>query len=290
MSYVIITPAFNEERYIEKTIMSVIKQTVLPIEWIIVNDGSKDNTASIVEKYIKNYGWIKLVNKNHENFKFGEHAVKLFNYGVKNLESDNYNYIVKLDADLEIDRNDYFEFQIKKMIENPKLGICSGITYSINNNKKEITKKRPYWHTGGAMKFYRQKCLSEISGLEPIFGWDGLDEYKAMYFGWKTRTFFNLHVNHLGKKRAVSRKKQNWLAERKGESLYLRGYPTEFVLLKLIMLLLRFKIKKALYFFKGFVIPKFNGKKRIVSKHEARFNRKFQYNRIIDKFLKDQNL
>ena len=281
MNYIIITPAYNEELHIEFTLLSVVKQTVLPKEWIIVDDGSIDGTAEIVKKYAKKHSWIKLFSFKKEPVPFGEHVYANFYKGYSKITFNNWDVIVKLDADLDIDRADFFEYQLNKMRVWPELGICSGITYSEINGQKVFTKGRHYWRTGGAMKVYRKACFEQIGGIKPIYGWDGLDEYQAMFHGWKTRTFFELSVNHLGKKRALSREKELEMAAAKGRSLYQRGYPLEFVLLKSISFL-----KKSTEHFVKFICGYFNSKKngfyQIVSKEEKKFFRKFQYIRILD--------
>lgn len=286
MKYIIITPAFNEEEHIDRTLQSVIKQTVLPEEWIIVDDGSTDKTAEIVNKYTQDYNWIKLYSYKKEAVPFGEHVYVNFYKGFSRISNDTWDVIVKLDADLDIDREDFFEFQLNKMVEWPQLGICSGLTYSTYTGEKKLTKGRPYWRTGGAMKVYRRECFEQMGGIKPIYGWDGLDEYQAMYRGWKTRTFFNLHVNHLGKKRALSREKEIKLAEAKGKSLYQRGYPFEFVLMKGLNYLRKsFKHSKA--FYRGYFGSKKSAITPVVSKNEMSYFRKLQYLRVLDKFTKN---
>jgi glycosyltransferase involved in cell wall biosynthesis len=290
-NYIIITPAYNEEAYIERTLKSVIKQSILPIEWIIVDDGSTDKTAEIVKDYASKYNWIKLYSFKKKQVAFGEHVYLNFYRGFKKVKTNDFQFIVKLDADLDIDRKDFFEFQIDKMKKWKQLGICSGITYSDHTGEKIFTKGRPYWRTGGAMKFYRCNCFEQIGGIKPIYGWDGLDEYLAMFHGWKTRTYFDLPVNHLGKKRAINRQKQLWLAKAKGKSLYQRGYPIEFIIARFLILLFKFKIKLSINFIKGYFKSLYNTRvEQVVTIKEKHFVRKFQYLRIIDKFSKKELL
>jgi glycosyltransferase involved in cell wall biosynthesis len=284
--YVIITPVYNEGENIRQTIESILKQSKLPEKWIIVDDGSTDNTKTIIAKYLKENAFITLIDNVHGKWPFGTHAVKNFYLGYSLLSDVEFDFVVKLDGDLYIDRADFFEQQVIRMHEDPKLGICSGITYSTHTGEKVITKDRPYWHTGGAMKFYRKKCFDDFNGLDPIYGWDGIDEYKAMSRGWKTRTFFDLHVNHLGKTRALDREKKIWLSEMKGKSYYLRGYPFEFILLRYVNLTL-IKGQKSLAdsFLNGYLKAKRERSERVVSKAEKTFMRKFQYLRMIDSII-----
>jgi glycosyltransferase involved in cell wall biosynthesis len=289
MNYLIITPAFNEEERIEYTIKSVIKQTVLPVEWIIVDDGSTDQTAQIVSQYSKHHEWIKLYSFSKVPVPFGEHVHANFYKGFEKISTNDWQLIVKLDADLDIDREDFFEFQLNKMKSWPQLGICSGITYSDHTGEKIMTKGRKYWRTGGAMKVYRRACFEQIGGIKPIYGWDGLDEYQAMFHGWKTRTFFDLPVNHLGKKRALNREKELQLAKAKGKSLFQRGYPIEFVVLKGLSFFKK-SFAHARSFYYGYFNSSRNGESRVVSIDEMIFYRKLQYKRLLDKFSKKQLL
>jgi len=289
VNYIIITTAFNEENHIKRTLHSVIKQTILPKEWIIINDGSNDGTENIISDYSQTNKWIKLYSFPKESVPFGEHVHANFYKGYKKITISNWDVIVKLDADLEIDRSDFFEFQFNKMTKMPELGICSGITYTTYTGEKVLTKNRPYWRTGGAMKVYRRTCFEQIGGIKPIYGWDGLDEYLAMYNGWKTRTFYELHVNHLGKQRSVSRARSKTLMMNGGKSYYQRGYPFEFIFFKSCIYFLK-RPPNAFYFLKGFLNACFTKEKRYVTKKEKRYIRKVQYNRLLDMLFSIQKL
>jgi poly-beta-1,6-N-acetyl-D-glucosamine synthase len=289
MKFIIISPAYNEANHIRFTLESITKQSVLPEQWIIVNDGSTDSTSEIINEYIKLYPWIKLLECGKEDVEFGVHAVVNFNKGLNACDITDWDYVMKLDTDLDIDRNDFIEFQLKMFQENPKLGICSGITYTIINGEKVLTKGRHYWRTGGAMKFYRRICYEQIGGLTPIYGWDGMDEYKAMYYGWKTRTFFELKVNHLGKQRANERMLDKEYFLKRGNSFYKRGYPFEFIVIKTLSYLKLSPIK-ALKFLNGYLKAWFDHEKYLVTIEERRFFRKLQYLRILDFFVSKELL
>ncbi|MBO0695743.1 MAG: glycosyltransferase family 2 protein, partial [Verrucomicrobia bacterium] len=113
MRYVLITPAHNEEAFIEKTLASVVAQTVLPKRWVIVDDGSTDQTAKIIQKYAERYPWIEPVSRprrKDRNFGGKAHA---FNTGLERVRSLNFDVIGNLDADISFDP-DYFEFLLSK--------------------------------------------------------------------------------------------------------------------------------------------------------------------------------
>ncbi|MFC0876125.1 glycosyltransferase family A protein [Saccharicrinis sp. FJH2] len=287
--YVIITSVYNEAEHITRTLDSVLKQTILPVTWIIVDDGSTDNTLKILSGYSEKHDFVKIISSQKSQVEFGAHVAYNFDIGLNSVEDDSYDFLVKLDGDLDIDDITFFEYQLKKFEHLPKLGISSGLTYSVVDGKKILTSSRPYWRTGGAMKVYRKECFEQIGGIQPIYGWDGLDEYLAMYYGWKTRTFFNLHVNHLGKKRALAREGQKDLFYKKGESYYKRGYPVEFLILKVLKLSLKNRIfGMALY--KGYLNSKVSGNMQLVDKNQKKFIRKIQYMRVLDKFTSKELL
>jgi poly-beta-1,6-N-acetyl-D-glucosamine synthase len=107
--YIIVSPVRNEESLVESTIQSVLNQSKLPVEWIIVNDGSTDSTKSIVEKYVSEYDWIKLVNLEDRGYYFpGTGVVNVINKGYENITSKDWTFLVKLDCDITIDKT-YFE-------------------------------------------------------------------------------------------------------------------------------------------------------------------------------------
>jgi glycosyltransferase involved in cell wall biosynthesis len=280
-NYIVITPAYNEEDNIELTIKSFLKQTILPLQWIIVNDGSTDNTGSIINSYAEKYQWITLLDRENGKWPFGTHAVKNFEIGLKAIKHTNYDFLVKFDADIDIDREDYFEFQLNQFKKNIKLGISSGITYYIDNlNNKKIVW-HPVWRTTGAMKMYRRECYENMGGLVPIYGWDGIDDLKARFNGWETTTFYELEVNHLEKKRDFKRKLDPKFFLKQGKSFYVRGYPLFFILLKSLMFCVKIKPKQAFYFLKGYINSHFNNVEQCVSESEKKFIRKFILKRAL---------
>ena len=290
MKYIIITPAKNEEKYIGYTLESVCNQTVKPKKWVIVNDNSRDRTEDIIKKYSAKYKWIKLIQKNNSKNIFGTNVVENFYIGYNSIKEDNFDFIVKLDADLKIDKDNFFEYLLNKFCENPRLGICSGITYYNIGRRKKVVMHPP-WHTTGAMKIYRRKCFEDIGGLVPILLWDGVDEYKAMFRGWTTKTFFECKVNHLAQIRSFKRQRNVNFFLKIGKSSYIVGFPFEYAVSKfLFYIFFERKDIKAFYYLFGYFKAFIEREKRIVNKNEIKFIRSFQYRRIIFILRKFSNL
>ena len=188
LKYILITPARNEEAYIEKTIQSVISQTVLPEKWVIVSDGSTDRTDEIVKQYIAENAWIELIRMPEHRDRTFAAKVHCFNAGYEKLKDVKYDIIGNLDADISF-KEDYFEFLLGKFAEIPELGV-SGTPF-VEGSSHYDYKFTNIEHVSGACQLFRRECFKEIGGYIPIKG-GGIDwtaVTTARMKGWKTRTF-----------------------------------------------------------------------------------------------------
>jgi poly-beta-1,6-N-acetyl-D-glucosamine synthase len=185
MKYVLITPAHNEEKFIEKTIVSIINQTHRPMKWLIVNDGSTDFTSKVVEKYLPEYEFIEFINveRNRER-SFGNKA-RAFNTGIDKLNGVDYDFIGNLDADIFLE-NDYYANIIQLFAENPKLGLCGGMIYTTVGNAF-VTSDQTIDSVAGAVQLFRKECFIDIGGAYmplPYGGIDAAAEIMAKMKGW----------------------------------------------------------------------------------------------------------
>ena len=194
VKYVIVTPVKNEEKFIRGAIESVLQQTLLPNEWVIVNDGSIDNSASIVTEYTKRFPWLRLINLPTSTRSRGGHVVKVFLEGLCAVKNTEYDFLVKLDADLSF-QPQFFQRAFQYFVDTPKLGITSGISYTHEGDDLR-EEKGAKGHTLGACKIYKRQCYDEIGGLIPNMGWDGIDEIKARMMGWIAEPVPELMVVH----------------------------------------------------------------------------------------------
>lgn len=195
-TYVLITPARNEEKYIETTIRSVMEQTVPPKKWIIVSDGSTDRTDQIVGGYAQSFSWIELVRiSSQENRSFAA-KVRCFNAGYERIKDTEYDIIGNLDADIAFEK-DYFEYLMTKFAESSNLGVAG--TPFIEDVVRYDYRFTNIEHVSGACQLFRRQCFEDIGGYEPIEG-GGIDWVAvttARMRGWKTRTFTEKVCFHL---------------------------------------------------------------------------------------------
>ncbi|WP_221304743.1 glycosyltransferase family 2 protein [Tunturiibacter gelidoferens] len=193
--YVIITPVRDEEKYLGQTIECVLNQTVRPLEWVIVNDGSSDRTGEIIDQYSAQFSWIRAVHRVNRGFrKSGGGVVEAFYDGYRALQSKEWEFIVKLDGDLTFSTH-YFEECFAHFYEEPRLGIGGGQIYHSLDRKLKL-EENPRFHVRGATKIYRRTCWDEIGGLWVAPGWDTIDEVKANMLGWTTGAFPELQLIH----------------------------------------------------------------------------------------------
>ena len=226
-SYVLITPAKNEETFIERVIESVVTQTVLPEKWVIVSDRSTDGTDEIVRKYAARYAFIKLVRVHEECHKGFEAKVNAFKTGYAEAGTVPYRFIGNLDADVSFEPT-YYDQIIGQLDGNPRLGIAGGIIQELIDNKY-VCQDISLNSVAGAVQLFRRECYEEIGGYFPMEygGIDAAAEIVARASGWEVQTFPEYKVLH---HRRVTTGKRSIVGTRfyQGVTNYLLGYSPVF--------------------------------------------------------------
>jgi len=283
-AYVLITPARNEEAYIEKTIKSVVSQTILPKKWIIVNDGSSDQTTDIVNEYTRQYDFIKLVNVSRRGERNFGAKVRAIQYGYEHLGNTDFNFIGNLDADVEFDAT-YYEKIFEKFYENPRLGIAGGIIVEYGG-AKFMEQNTSTNSVAGAVQFFRRQCYEGTNGYIPLElgGEDVVVEVMARKHGWKVQTFPELKVLHHRRVAAVNGKILRGRF-RQGVMNYSLGYHPFF---QFIRCLLRIKDKPyfvgSLMMLLGYFGASFLRYKRVVPGDFMQYLRSEQMSRLYSCF------
>lgn len=189
-NYVLITPVHNEDKFIEKTIKSVVCQSVLPMRWLIVDDGSGDRTGEIIERCGARHDFIELYRLGRGDIKsYYSRRTEVFLAGYQKIRHMEYDYIAALDADLLLPNN-YYEGILQEFDNDPKLGIASGVYLDlINGCPRKVV--RSDISTSGGLQVFRRECYEQIGGYVPLKygGDDSLAEYTARMKGWHTRSF-----------------------------------------------------------------------------------------------------
>lgn len=223
----VVTPAKNEARYISRTIASMLQQTVLPKQWIIVDDASTDDTPRLVIDAARHHSWITLVEKSGSaERRVGLATVDAIKLALAQTVAPDFDYLCVIDADIELPSS-YFAQLLSEFDCNPKLGIAGGQVYEFNSKGQLVPMRGAPEATAGAVKCWRRRCFEEIGGLIEEPGWDGIDQYQAAFCGWTTRTFDRegLNVLHLRQMGSSHRGLLHGRARRGRSGYYMGSHP-----------------------------------------------------------------
>ncbi|MDI5887540.1 MULTISPECIES: glycosyltransferase family A protein [Flavobacterium] len=282
MNYYIVIPAHNEEAFIALTLDSLISQTVLPKKVVIVNDNSTDKTAEIVTAYAKENPFISLVNKTSSAIHLpGSKVIQAFHKGFETLDEE-YDVIVKLDADLILPNN-YFETILNIFEKDATIGMAGGFAYIEKNGEWILENLTDKDHIRGAFKAYRKACFQQIGNLKPAMGWDTVDELLSKFYGWKVVTDASLIVKHLKPTGANYNKTARY---KQGEAFYTLGYG--FLITSIASAKLAMMKKKPLLFLdyiKGFWKAKAAKTPLLVTAEQAKFIRKYRLKKMKEKIF-----
>ncbi len=183
--YCLITPCRDEAQYARQTLDSVAQQTLAPALWVIVDDGSTDDTPRIVEEYAARLPYIRLIRRaNRGHRRVGGGVVEAFNVGYATIARSEFEYVCKLDLDLVLPPG-YFEGLIERMEAEPRLGSTSGKPWFVHPRTGALVPEVCGDEMSvGMTKFYRHTCFTEIGGFVEQVMWDGIDCHRARMLGW----------------------------------------------------------------------------------------------------------
>jgi glycosyltransferase involved in cell wall biosynthesis len=277
MKYYIIIPAHNEESFLGLTLQSIIGQTILPSKIVVVNDNSTDKTTEITLAFAEKNPTITLVNKTSEAIHLpGSKVIQAFQKGLEQVD-DNYDFIVKLDADLILPPN-YFEKIIQIFNSDAAIGMAGGFAYIQKNEDWILENLTDKDHIRGAFKAYRRQCFLDIGGLKPAMGWDTVDELLAKFYNWKVVTDATLKIKHLKPTGANYNQTARY---KQGEAFYTLGYG--FFITAIASAKLALMKKKPLLFIdyiQGYWKAKWAKKEWLVTQEQARFIRNYRWKKM----------
>jgi biofilm PGA synthesis N-glycosyltransferase PgaC len=182
--YVLLSPCRNEASYMRRTLDSVAAQTLPPACWVVIDDGSSDQTPAILEDYAKRLPYLRVVRRpDRGRRRVGPGVIEAFYAGLETVDLDDYEYVCKLDLDLELPPR-YFEGLVARMEAEPRLGTTSGKPYFHARNGSLVPETIGDEVSVGASKFYRTECYREIGGFVREVMWDGIDCHRCRMLGW----------------------------------------------------------------------------------------------------------
>ena len=196
MKYVLITPSRNEEAFIKKTLDSMVAQTLLPVRWVIVDDGSTDRTGEIADEHAKRHPWIEVIHRPRNMERSFAGKVHAFNAGFDRVRNLEFEVVGCLDSDISFEP-DYLEFLMQKFADDPKLGVA-GTPFIENGYDSARDSFEGQNHVAGGCQLFRRKCWEDIGGYVPnrAGGIDWIAVTTARMKGWTTRSFLEKRFQH----------------------------------------------------------------------------------------------
>ena len=228
LNYILITPAHNEEAFIEKTILSVLAQGVRPIRWVIVNDSSIDGTARVISRFASENSFIELVNLERTPGRDFGKKVDAFNAGFERVKEMECDFIGNLDADISL-KPDYYESILLRFADESRLGIAGGMVHSLVDGRF-LSQEVSLDSVDGAVQLFRRECFNQIGGYIalPNGGIDAAAEIMARMAGWTVRTFPDIIA--LEHRRTGSANARPLAAKvKEGQRFYSLGYSALFM-------------------------------------------------------------
>jgi glycosyltransferase involved in cell wall biosynthesis len=278
----VIIPAYNEEKVIKDCLDSLLNQTYPAKHILVVDDGSTDSTADMVESLSKLHANLSIISREKSlTHQPGSKIVEAFKFGLRTLTT-TFDILCKFDADLIFPHN-YLDVLAKAFQKNPKLGMYGGFCTVYNNGNWNIEQLTNSDHLRGALKAYRKECFQDIDGLVSAMGWDTIDEMKARFYGWEVETDSELLVKHL---KPTGQQYKNDLPQLFGISLYRMRYSKSLALLTCLKMA---KNKSSFSFFlksmKSFLAGHSKKNTFLVTEPEGAFIRKYRWSKIKERLF-----
>ncbi|MEQ9407219.1 MAG: glycosyltransferase family A protein [Fuerstiella sp.] len=183
--YVLISPCRNEAEFARRTLDSVVNQSIPPALWVVVDDGSTDDTPKILAEYAAKHDFIRVVRRDDRGKRaVGPGVIEAFYAGLETVDLQDFDYLCKLDLDLDLPEL-YFQILMERMEKEPRIGTCSGKPYFISpSDGRLVSEGLGDENSIGASKFYRVSCFQQIGGFVRQVMWDGIDGHRCRMLGW----------------------------------------------------------------------------------------------------------
>ena len=282
--YVLISPCRDEAEYMRRTLDSVLAQTVPPALWVVVDDGSTDETPEILEDYRSRMPYLRVVRRADRGKRnVGPGVIEAFYAGLESVSLDDFDYVCKLDLDLDLPQR-YFERLMERMEGNPRLGTTSGKPYFVAPRGGSLVAEVCGDEMSvGMTKFYRVQCFREIGGFVREVMWDGIDCHRCRLLGWIAESVDEDELRFIHLRPMGSSQMGIWTGRvRSGYGQYFMGTAPVYLLASAIFRLLKHPVLVgSIAMLWGYASSAARGAKRYDDPDFRRFLRRYQYASLI---------
>jgi biofilm PGA synthesis N-glycosyltransferase PgaC len=198
----VISPVRNEAAHFERVALAMAAQTRPPDAWVVVDDGSTDGNAELVDRLAAEIPFL-ISTRARKPEPTGSVKDRLaaagppraFNAGLRSVQLDCFTHISKLDGDMELPPR-YFETLLEEFARDPRLGIAGGMCRELVRGRWRRSRIPAEHHVHGALKCYSLECFEAIGGVQERLGWDAIDQTYARMLGFRTHSFSDLLAIH----------------------------------------------------------------------------------------------
>jgi glycosyltransferase involved in cell wall biosynthesis len=281
--YVLITPCRNEAAYLQATLDSIASQSLLPALWVVVDDGSSDETPALLARAAASLPYLRVVRREDRGARaVGPGVVEAFYDGLARIDLDDFDFVCKLDADLELPRR-YFERAIERMERDPYLGNLSGKLFAREADGRIREERTGDENAVGPAKLYRVECFREIGGFVREVSWDGIDGHLCRMNGWIAASVHDpeLRIVHL---RPMGSSQENIRVGRRrwGRGKYFMGSALHYVVASAAYRLLEPpRLVGGASILLGYVEAALGGHSRYDNPEYRRYLRRFERNQLL---------
>jgi poly-beta-1,6-N-acetyl-D-glucosamine synthase len=223
--YLLISPCRDEAQYLRRTLDSVAAQSVQPAAWVVIDDGSTDETSAILEEYARRLPYLRVVRRTDRGRRaVGPGVIEAFYDGLQTVHLEDFDYLCKLDMDLDLPAR-YFELLMQRMQSNPRIGTTSGKPWFVHPQDGALVPEVCGDEMSvGMTKFYRVACFNEIGGFVHQVMWDGIDCHRARMLGWIAESLDDASLRFVHLRPQGASQKGIWTGRlRKGFGQYFMG-------------------------------------------------------------------
>ncbi len=280
--YVLITPCRDEADYLQKTIDSIGAQSVPPTKWLVVDDGSTDETPEILARAQEKYEFLQVIRREDRGRRsVGPGVVDAFYTGLDSIDLDDYDYVCKLDGDLEFGPN-YFERLMEKFEADPQLGNLSGKLF-LRYGDKLVEERLRDDNAVGPAKFYRVDCFRSIGGFVRQVSWDGIDGHMCRMHGWVPAALNEEELQIVHLRRMGSSEVSFWEGRKRyGRGKYFMGSRLYYVLaITFYRMFERPFIVSGIGILVGFVQAALSGESRYEDPNYLKFFRRYELESLV---------
>jgi biofilm PGA synthesis N-glycosyltransferase PgaC len=278
--YALISPCRDEVGYMRRTLNSVMAQSTPPALWVVVDDGSTDGSAEVLESYRARIPYLKVVRRADRGRRsVGPGVIEAFYTGLETIRLEEFDYVCKLDLDLDLPQR-YFETLMERMESNPRLGTTSGKPYFVAPGSGKLVPEFCGDETSvGMTKFYRVQCFREIGGFVRQVMWDGIDCHRCRMLGWIAESVDDDATRFIHLRPAGSSQKSIWTGRvRSGYGSYFMGTAPAYFLASTIFRLPKHPVLVgSIAMMWGYFSSALRGAERYDDPEFRRFLRRYQY-------------